>query len=126
VFVVVVFGIVVTGFVYAAEASIEPFAREQRRLDASDRAIALAEGGLVAARAEVERGALPAISGARLGAGRVDVTATREGADVVLVATGTIDAPPLVRKGDKVARRMRARLRPRPSGGFVVIEWREP
>jgi hypothetical protein len=123
--IVILLGSVIGVLVYAADAAIGPHARELRRLGASDQAFALAESGVEAARAQLERGEPKAIVGARLGPGRIDVAVARDGAAFVVTATGTVDAAPLVRPGEKVMRRVRARVVKLASGAAVVVEQRE-
>lgn len=126
--IVLAFGVVIAAMTIGAEAELGPWTRDVRQ-EAADEARALADGGVELARAALARDAAWSGTGSealRLGRGRLAVGVERAGDGVVrVVATGTIDQPPLVRPGTVESRRVEARLRVE-AGAVTVLTWQDP
>lgn len=152
-YVVFTMAVSLAGVVLASEGTIASFARDERRLAASDEAFALAESGVAFARRALERDspALPAdprdatseklLDREPLGRGTITVDVERwimpDGKDTaVVVATGTVAAPLVAGPGGTITRRIEVRLeralarqpsgRETPAPGpMVVVGWKE-
>ena len=123
--IVIATGISLAGVVIAAAGTTNSFAREEARLVASDEALALAESGVLYAKAKVAEskhwGDRFWSGQVEIGRGRFEVNVeTADGGDFVVTSTGTVVASVLGARPAPVIRRVRARLR-----HGTVVEWKE-
>lgn len=88
--------VLLTTWLLAGAATVEPLARDVRRAAARQQALALASAGIEAARADALRGAATSLEALRLGSGTVDVEVQPDGADLVVRATGRAEAGALL------------------------------
>lgn len=137
--VVIAAAISIAGVVFAAEANVSGFAREERRLVSSDEAFALAESGVALARAQLERdGHWAGLDREPLGRGEISVVVEPlADGDFAVVATGRVVASVLGGRPGPISRRVRVQLaypsQPGPDGVRLrgalgrmrIVDWKE-
>ncbi len=110
-----------TTWLLAGAATVEPLVKDVRRAAARQQALALASAGVEVARADALRGAAPSsLAALRLGAGSVDVEVRRDGAELVIRATGRAEAGALLGPGGRIVAVVVARLR-----DGRIVAWEE-
>lgn len=113
--------VLLTTWLLAGAATVDPLARDVRRAAARQQALALASAGVEVARADALRGAAPtSLPALRLGSGTADVEVLRDGDELVVRATGRAEAGALLGPGGRVVAVVMARLR-----AGKVVAWEE-
>lgn len=113
--------VLITTWLVAGAATVDPLARDVRRAAARQQALALASAGVEVARVDALGGAAPtSLAALRVGAGSVDVEVQRDGEELVVRATGRAEAGALLGPGGRVVVVVVARLR-----AGRVVAWEE-